>query len=126
MLLCTNEESLSTFSDIANIVIAAVGFFLAGYIFIYQRRKDKRDEASNLLLQEQNIKLQWFKDLIIEPHLPSVFNFYDKLFSISETLSSLGLTNDEKITVSDNIKAEHSKLRKSFVDAVRSVDAKLG
>ena len=126
MLLCATDDPLSTFSDIANIVIAVVNLFLAGYIFIYQREKDKRDEASSSRLHDQDIKLQWFRDLIIGPHLRYVTSFYESVSSVSEQLTRTGLTNEEKIVISQSIKAEQAKLRKSFVEAVRSVHPKLG
>lgn len=50
MILCCDNTtlnfSISDISDIANIIIATVNLLLAGYIFIYQRGKDKTDNES--------------------------------------------------------------------------------
>jgi hypothetical protein len=140
MILCCDNTtlnfSISDISDIANIVIATVSLLLAGYIFIYQRGKDKTDKAElqqkdnaarieALNLQEQNIRLQWFKELIVQPHLAEINTFYSELHSIETKLSVPTISDDLKIEVSEFVKGEGVKLRKSFGDILRSVNPQL-
>lgn len=117
--------SISDISDLAQVVIALANVILVIYVFTYTRNKDNEDISRNLNLQEQNINLQWFKDLIILPNYPFVLKFYEDIMKISEKLMLPGLSDQDKIKISDDIKAEQSKLRKSFVDVLRIADLKL-
>jgi hypothetical protein len=138
IFLCQNDNGFtsSDASDYANVVIAVCNLILAGYIFFYQRNKDKFDreqeeikEQSNkiesLKLQEQNIKLQWFKELIIQPHLQDINTFYSKLHSLEEKINTKTLSEEQKFELVNFIKLEQSNLRKSFVDVLHGVDKKL-
>ncbi len=127
-----NSWQVSDIADIASIIIAIVNLFLAGYIFIYQRDKDKRDSAYQLQkeidakkeaisLQEQNIRLQWFKELIIQPHISEINLFYTNLYSIEAKLNVNPITDDLKIETSEFVKANGAILRKSFIDILHSV-----
>jgi hypothetical protein len=127
-----NSWQVSDIADIASIIIAIVNLFLAGYIFIYQRDKDNIDSAKQLQkeidakkeairLQEQNIRLQWFKELIIQPHISEINLFYTNLYSIEAKLNVNPITDDLKIETSEFVKANGSILRKSFIDILHSV-----
>ena len=127
---------MSDFADIANIIIAAISSLLAAYIFIYQRGKDKTDKEESqqkdhddkveaLNLQEQNIRLQWFKELIIQPHLNEINNFYTALHSIESNFTNGTNSDDLKIEISEFVKGEGVKLRKSFGDILRTVTPQL-
>jgi len=116
---------ISDIADMANIVIAAVNLLLAGYIFIYQRERDKTDRASQLRRQEQSIKLQWFKELIIQPCLPEINAFYNNLHSIESKLAVDTISNDLKIETSKFVKNSGAVLRKSFCDILPSVSSQL-
>jgi len=128
--------SISDFANIANIIIAGVSLLLAAYIFIYQRGKDKIEKVESqqkdndakletLNLQEQNIRLQWFKELIVQPHLNEINYFYIALHSIENKFSNGTNSDDLKIEVSEFVKGEGAKLRKSFGDILRSVTPEL-
>ena len=127
-----NSWEVSDIADIANIIIAIVNLFLAGYIFIYQRAKDKNDNINQLKneidakkeaisLQEQNIRLQWFKELIIQPHIVEINLFYTNLYSIEAMLKVNSISDDLKIDTSEFVKANGAALRKSFIDILLSV-----
>lgn len=107
-----NSWQVSDFADIANIIIAIVNLFLAGYIFIYQRAKDKNDNIKQLKneidekkeaisLQEQNIRLQWFKELIIQPHIAEMNSFYKNLYAIEEILNVTPFSDNLNIDISE-------------------------
>lgn len=127
-----NSWQVSDFADIANIIIAIVNLFLAGYIFIYQRAKDKNDNIKQLKneidekkeaisLQEQNIRLQWFKELIIQPHIAEMNSFYKNLYAIEEMLNVTPFSDDLNIDISEFVKANGAEFRKSFIDILLSV-----
>jgi hypothetical protein len=134
---CNNIEAQSMkISDIANIVIACANVALAFYVFIYQKRKDKEsalkqkakeqaDKITVLDIQEQNIRLLWFKELIVQPHLSSINQFYKNLHSIEEKLNHTVLTEEIKEEVSSFVKNECSILRKSFIDILRTVNPEI-
>lgn len=123
LLQCLRSEfSLSDASDIAQIILAVASLALAFYIFIYQRNKDNRTEFQTAQLNDQNIKLQWFKELIIHPNLPGIQSFYDHLYTIKDKIDSNDLIEEKKIEINTFIKKELSDLRKTFVDLLQATD----
>jgi len=132
----TNDTTLTDVSSIANIVIAATSFGLAYYVFVYQKNKDRRDKATQqqkeqddkieaTKLQEQNIRLQWFKELVIQPHLPDINNFYNQLHTLESQITTVTLLDQQKIDLTNFVKAEQSNLRKSFIDVLLGVNPTL-
>ena len=121
---CNGENilSLSDFSDLSQVIIAIVNLFLAYYVLRYQISKDKKIDNETARLNEQNIKLQWFKELIIQPNVEKINLFYSNLHSIRDKITSNDLTDDEKQRINEFVKAELSTIRKSFVDMLQSVD----
>ena len=126
ILLCCNPSftslSLSDFSDIAQVVIAVINLFLAAYIIIYQIRKDRKSDNDTARLNEQNIKLQWFKELIVQPNIASINTFYENLALIKEKITSNDLDEQQKESINEFVKAELSKIRKSFIDVLLQID----
>ncbi len=126
ILLCCNSYStnlsLADFSDIAQVVIAAINLFLAAYIIFYQVKKDRKSDNDIARLNEQNIKLQWFKELIVQPNIDIIDTFYENLTSIKDKISSNDLTIKERESINEFAKYELSKIRKSFVDVLLHVD----
>jgi hypothetical protein len=128
--------TISNIADLANIVIASLTLCLGYYVFVYQTRKDKKDKIeqatkeqiekqSNLMLMEQSINLQWFKELIIQPHLQDVNNFYENLHTLNQRFVSNTLTDDQKIEIVSFIKEEQACLRKKFVDVLLKINPNL-
>jgi hypothetical protein len=127
MVLCCNTAnsfSLSDISDLSQVVIAIANLFLAGYVLFYQIRKDKKTDNETAKLNEQNIKLQWFKELIVQPNMDTIALFYSNLHTIKDKINSNELTIEEKEDINNFVKAELAKLRKSFVDVLQLVDKK--
>jgi hypothetical protein len=122
----TSKVSLSDFSDLAQVLIATVNLFLAGYILLYQMRKDKKSDNDTARLNEQNIKLQWFKELIVQPNIAIINSFYENLSTIKDKIRSNDLSPQEKEAINEFVKLELSKIRKSFVDVLYQVDRSFG
>ncbi len=118
----TTSLSLTDFSDFAQVVIAVINLFLAVYIIFYQIKKDSKSDNDTARLNEQNIKLQWFKELIVQPNIAAINTFYDNLTLIKEKITSNDLDDGEKESINEFVKSELSKLRKSFVDVLLQVD----
>lgn len=127
MLLCCHgySWSISDLSDVANVVIALVNIALAYYIFFYQKQKDQESKIASSKLQEQNIRLQWFKELIIQPHLGDINTFYVELHKLQGMITSNTLSEEKKIELSDFIKEKQAGLRKKFVDVLHGVHPQL-
>lgn len=125
LVLCCHIKttlSLSDVADVSQVIIAIANLFLAGYVLIYQIRKDKKTDNETARLNEQNIKLQWFKELIVKPNMDIIATFYSNLHTIKGKINSNDLTIEEKEDINNFVKAELAKLRKSFVDVLQLVD----
>jgi hypothetical protein len=118
--------TLSEFADISQVVIAIASLALAAYIFIYQRRHDSASERATAVLNEQNIRLQWFKELVVQPSMNSINNFYANLHKVKVMIKSDYMQDHEKQDISEFIKKESSKLRKEFIDMLIQLNPKLG
>lgn len=114
--------SLSDFADVAQVIIALANIGLAIYFFGHQRKKDQKTDQQTARLHEQNIKLQWFKELIIQPNLASIQQFYKNLHSLKEQIQSNELTEEEKLKLSAFAKQQLSLIKKSLVDVLIAVD----
>jgi len=81
-----------------------------------------RFTGGNLIgICNQSIKLQWFKELIIQPKLNDINIFYQNLHSLKEKISESDLTEKQKIELINFIKEEQKKLKTSFVDLLQSI-----
>jgi len=120
--MCDLGLKLSDLASIAQVIIAIANICLAIYIFTYQRSKDQKTQNDTARLNEQNIKLQWFKELVIQPNFDVINKFYDDLNSIEGQIGSNDLNDEEKEKINDFIKASQSRLRKSLVDVLLFVD----
>lgn len=114
--------ALKDYADVAQLIIATVNLFLAAYVIFYQIKKDKKTENETARLNEQNIKLQWFKELIVQPNMINIEEFYSNLHSIKRRINSNDLSTEQKEDINAFIKAELSKIRKSFIDVLKFTD----
>jgi hypothetical protein len=125
VILCCNTRtglSLSDLSDISQIIIAIINLLLAGYIFFYQIKKDKKLDIETTRLNEQSIKLQWFKELIVQPNIKHIDVFYVELHSIKGKINNNDLSIVQKEDINNFVKAELAIIRKSFIDVLMMVD----
>jgi hypothetical protein len=129
--LCCNApiphetDWLSIFGSLANIIIALLTFILGWYVFIYQREKDNENKIETQQLHRKNIKLQWFKEIIIQPKIQLMFDFFEALQALKTMLNKSDIDENEKIEIINYIKLEQSKLRKGFLDLIQNVDVEL-
>lgn len=116
---------MALLSEISNIIIAIVNLFLAGYIFLYQKSKDADDRDLMNSQIEQSIKLQWFKELIIQPQIEGIYTFYSILLAFESDLNSSDISEDIKFLTSEKVKKEAVNFRRQFCEKLRSVDPDL-
>ena len=101
IVLCCHIEttfSLPDIADISQVIIAIANLFLAGYVLIYQIRKDKKIDNQTARLNEKNIKLQLFKELIVQPNMDTISVFYSNLHTIKSKINSNDHSIEEKKT----------------------------
>ncbi len=116
---------LSIIESIASIIIASLTFVLGWYVFVYQREKDNENKIETQQLHRKNIKLQWFKEIIIQPKVHMLFEFYESLQELKSMLNKSDIVEEEKIEIINFIKLEQSNLRKGFLDLIQHVDIEL-
>lgn len=104
------DFSLDNIEKIANIIIALLTLVLGYYVFVYQKVKDKNDR-----------KIQWFKDLVIQPKLDEVNKFYDGISTLKTEIKSNDLSEEEKIAVITKVKKEASDFRKNFLSVIQNL-----
>lgn len=120
-----NWVNLEVLGDVSNIIIAFLTLVLGFYVFVYQREKDNKSDKETEINRRKNIKLQWFKEIIIQPKIDLVFTFFDNINSIKTHINGNDLNDDEKIEIINFIKKEQSILRKSFLDLVQHINSDL-
>jgi hypothetical protein len=106
--------TLSDFADLAQVIIAITNLFLAYYVFVYQKTQSQK-----------GVKLQWFKELIIQPNLKYLHQYYDNLEKLKTKISTDVLSEDEILELNRFINDESKAFRTSFCDAVLHVDKTL-
>jgi len=114
-------------NDGATIIIAVVNLCLAFYIFVYQTNKDKRADKSTAILNEKNINLQWFKDIIIQPHFQILINNFEELINLaSPQVSPSDPQYDDKVNAYLKIvKSKIYLVRKNFLSLFEVADVTL-
>ncbi len=114
--------TLSDFSDISQVVIAVVNLFLAGYIFIYQKNQNSKADIKSAKLNEQNIRLQWFKELIIQPNYKHLLIFFENLESLKAMVSSDNMSDEEIVAINRYINDQAAQFRINFYDITLKVN----
>ncbi|MDM1067408.1 hypothetical protein HXZ88_17655 [Myroides odoratimimus] len=101
---------LDNISKISNIIIGGLTVTLAFYVFVFQKEKDKKDR-----------KIQWLKDLVIEPNLSKVTEFYNELHKLKEKIDTDSLDNETKQELIEKVKESASNFRKIFLNLIESM-----
>lgn len=106
----SNSFSLTDAADIAQVIIAIFNVGFAFYLFGYEKRKD----IASFHQQEHINRLQGFKELVLQPNISLINNFYTSLTKNCMMLCNDGITDELKHTLNENNKKELSNLRVSF------------
>jgi ABC-type anion transport system duplicated permease subunit len=128
--ICSSTSApslLSVFKDVATIIIAIANLALAYYVFIFNRQKAVKDSNDTAALNTRNIRLQWFKELVIQPHISTINNYYLRLNEIyGDILKTDNLTQEFLQAVNNSAKAELALFKKSFIEVLELIEPKLG
>ena len=103
-------DNIEKLSNIANVFIALLTFFLGSYIFLYQNKKDKKDKNIQLL-----------KDLIITPKMEVIEKYFDEISSLRERIKSDSLNNNEKMELISFTKEQSSYIRRNFLIFIQKI-----
>lgn len=114
MYCCIQPFKLSDYASIAQISIAITNLMLAFYIFVYQKKQNERV-----------IRLQWFKELIVQPNLKNLHNYYENLEQLLSNINSDTLTEDEIVDLNRQINDLTKTFRVTFWDAILHIDKDL-
>ncbi len=116
---------LSDFADIAQVIIAVINVILAFYVFIYQKKQNKESDLKTAKLNEQNIKLQWFKELIIQPNIKHLENFFEHLESLKSWITSDDMNEEKIINLNRTVNDAAAKFRIDFYDIMLKINDEL-
>ena len=103
-------DNIEKLSNIANVFIALLTFFLGSYIFLYQNKKDKKDKNIQLL-----------KDLIITPKMEVIEKYFDEISSLRERIKSDSIDDKERIELISFTKEQSSYIRKNFLIFIQKI-----
>lgn len=110
-------ENISVFEIIektSTIIIAIFTLVFSWYIFKYQSSKDDND-----------LKLDWYKLIIIESKFDEFFNFFEKLNELLQPLKTEDLSIEIRQDVNDKILDELNSIELSFISLLLAVDKML-
>lgn len=114
LIVCGDKTVLDIAVDISNVIVGFCTLFLAFYIFVYQKRKDKNDT-----------KLEWVKELIINPRFENVVNFYRNIYALKVKFINSDLSDQQKIEILDLTKSEFYVFRDSFMGLLQFAEPSL-
>lgn len=121
----SEQNIISDISDISNIVIALLTFVLAFYVFIYQKNNNTKSSKAVEEMRKKTIKIEWFKEIIVQPKINNVFTYYEKISSIKNRFTSSDINEEELVEIINYLKKEQSILRKSFLDLIQNINTSL-
>jgi hypothetical protein len=123
-----DSQLITDITSIAQVVIALVGFGLGFIIFTYQRRKDRRDKRETAEMNEQSIRLEWFRALVTDRGMEYFWHYFEEINKLKSKITTDRLPEkrvERRAARRFAIDASDA-VRKSFIDTVKAVDPNLG
>lgn len=109
--------------DAANVATAVISLLLAFYIFVYQRRKDNKDQLSIINQIKSSTKLEMFKLLIIEPHVDTIHVFFRSISKEYQRLNGIQVSHDLKTEISAKLDVEFNQFESDVIESFKGIDA---
>lgn len=109
-----STDWLDNLDKISSIITSLISLGLAYYVFVYQKDRE-----------EKTLKLQWFKELIIQPRLQHVFDYFEQFSVLQEKIKSNDLSEEERFELITFVKKKQANFRKEFLDIVQNVNKNL-
>ena len=116
-----SSTTLSDIGSIAQALIAAINLVLLIYIFRYQHKQDDIEHESD----ENRLRLEWFRELIVKPNISNLFGFFDKVTDTCERFRTALLSDAQKGIIIAELKAHFTLIRRQFTDLLNSVNSPL-
>ncbi len=101
-------------TGLSGIITSSLSLGLGYYVFIHQKKKEKKE-----------LKLDWFKELILLPNLPKAFEYFEKVNISANNIKSDNVDDNLKMTLIDEIKNHQIVLRKELLDMIQHLDVDL-
>ena len=120
-IMFTSPQTISAIAHVSIAVIALANVIIACYIIHYQKKQDTRRQR----IDKQNLRIDWFKNLIIQPQWGNVENYYKEITDICKDFNNQNLSDEDKAEILKKIKKCNSNVRKSFVDTLKVANEQL-
>ncbi len=121
---CLNAlETIEIYSLALETLIALIGVALALYVFIYQKKQDKKDRTSSDLLNSSTVRLSWFKELIVLPNIDLLNSGFE---NILESLEKASNSESNRSEILIELKESCYKIRIDFIDLLNITDKQIG
>lgn len=108
--------------DVANIFIATITVGLGIYVFVYQRKKDRKDQEIILSQIKSATKLEMFKLLIIEPNVNNLHTFFTNLNSSFQTLKGARINSVLINQAQTDLDTHCNDFEESFIKLLDGID----
>jgi hypothetical protein len=137
--------TLSDAADWAQVAIAVFNAIFAIYLFWFQNRQNKEalkrevDNTNATLARERlfqaetlrrendakakDIKLQWFKELILLPNIETFNKFFEELNDIQHVLITPTLDDSQSAGIEKLVSELFSKFKLNFLQPLQVIDA---
>lgn len=112
------HDWVRTIATVLTLIISLINLFYAINFFW---RKDKKEDD----VKERDLRISWFKSLILDYNLEHFHNFFQEIDKESQKLKPKKLPDKAKQVINEAIKDQQSFLRKNFVDMLLAVDDEL-
>ena len=112
------HDWIRTISIILTFFLAIINLIYAIRIFNY---KDKKDDEN----KERDLRVNWFKSLILDYHLESFYEFFQDTEKELVKLKKSKVTNKDRQQINETIIDKLSLMRKNFIEMLGAVDEKL-
>ncbi len=106
-------QTPSDAADLAQVIIAIANIMLAIFLFLRQVIKDGDD-----------IKLNWFKELVIQPNIDEIKNYFIALHKIQDTIVPSPIDDAERQEIENTLWSERDKINRSFITVLNGIDPK--
>jgi hypothetical protein len=108
--------------DVANIAIALITVGLGFYVFVYQRKKDKKDQEIIIKQVRSSAKLEMFKILIIEPNVNNLHAFFQNIEQSIQALNNVSINPALINQAQTNLDTHCNSFENSFIELLDGID----
>ena len=112
------STTLSDYADLAQVFIAIINLVFV-FVFFYKQANDSKTES------KKNVRLQWFKELVMQPNIPIFNQFFIDVENLGPILSANSQGEDGIMEVSRLLRNYFSKFKLKFHQPLLNIDSVL-